>query len=240
MRLISLHDDTVRLLERLRIPFDDLTPDGLWGSPYHLVGITAEQRAVLDSWNLDVSDLTPAMMAGLGGVGAAETRPPRRLSPPAAPEVRPDPARDNLRIAPAPSIATPSPVVMGTEPKHHGDPLGDAAGEHEMVGRAAAAAEAGLAVTGQQAGTNGAAGAGAAAAPREEPTKIRVSIGGKYREAAVKKGKIVLDGQSYDSPAQATKSVAPAKGDWVFWEYFDAEAGKWRMLDRDWRPGSTT
>src|SRR6185312_11955268 len=95
MRLISLHDDTVRLLERLRIPFDDLTPDGLWGSPYHLVGVTAEQRAVLDTWNLDVNDLTPVMMAGLSG-GAnglgAESRGPRR-----SPESRPEPARDTAR-----------------------------------------------------------------------------------------------------------------------------------------------
>jgi hypothetical protein len=106
-----------------------------------------------------------------------------------------------------------------------------------MVGRAAAAAEVGLATaTPDRAGN----GAGGAAPSRDEPAKIRVSIGGKYREAAVKKGKIVLDGQSYDSTAQAIKSVAPAKGDWVFWEYFDAEAGKWRMLDRDWQPGTAT
>lgn len=237
MRLISLHDDTVRLLERLRIPFDDLTPDGLWGSPYHLVGVTAEQRAVLDSWNLDVNDLTPVMMAGLaGGPGmSTENRAPKRPQP--AVDARPEP----LRPMPpqAPIAATSTPMTSG-EPKHHGDPLGDAAGEREMVGRAAAAAESGLAVVGQERGGNGSAGGGAGVVPREDPTKIRVSIGGKYREAAVKKGKIVLDGQSFDSPAQATKSVAPAKGDWVFWEYFDAEAGKWRMLDRDWRPGSAT
>jgi hypothetical protein len=234
MRLISLHDDTVRLLERLRIPFDDLTPDGLWGSPYHLVGVTAEQRAVLDSWNLDVNDLTPVMMAGLSGGQSAESRPARRP----APEARPEPARESARAGQgAPSASGSQPAVMASEPKHHGDPLGDAAGEREMVGRAAAAAEVGLAtITPDRAGN----GSGAATPPRDEPAKIRVSIGGKYREAAVKKGKIVLDGQSYDSPAQATKSVAPAKGDWVFWEYFDAEAGKWRMLDRDWRPGSAT
>jgi hypothetical protein len=230
MRLISLHDDTVRLLERLRIPFDDLTPDGLWGSPYHLVGVTAEQRAVLDSWNLDVNDLTPVMMAGLSGGAnglASEGRSLRRA---------PEPARESVRPAPAaPSTSGSHTAVMASEPKHHGDPLGDAAGERELVGRAAAAAEVSSA-TPERAGN----GAGGTASPRDEPAKIRVSIGGKYREATVKKGKIVLDGQSYDSTEQATKSVAPAKGDWVFWEYFDAEAGKWRMLDRDWRPGSAT
>ncbi|HEY4218036.1 MAG TPA: hypothetical protein VGM67_12915 [Gemmatimonadaceae bacterium] len=238
MRLISLHDDTVRLLERLRIPYDDLTPDGLWGSPYHLVGLTAEQRAVLDTWNLDVSDLTPAMIAGLGAANGhgGEVRAPRRP----APEVRPEPPRESARPtqnAPsAPTTSSNQPAVMAAEPKHHGDPLGDAAGEREMVGRAAAAAEVGSVASSERSGN----GAGAATAPREEPAKIRVSIGGKYKEAAVKKGKIVLDGQSFDSPAQAAKSVAPAKGDWVFWEYFDAEAGKWRMLDRDWRPGTAT
>src|SRR5947209_3018607 len=68
MRLISLHADAVRALERLRVPFDDLTPDGLWGSSYHLIGITEEQRAVLDAWNLGVNDVTPRVIADASGL----------------------------------------------------------------------------------------------------------------------------------------------------------------------------
>jgi hypothetical protein len=226
MRLISLHIDTVRSLERLRIPFDDLTPEGLWGSPYHLIGLTAEQRAVLDSWNLDVDDVTPEMLAS-----TADMVPAIRDSWPAQRSERADDAwartpRDNGRDA---EVAVP----MASEPTGQGDPLGDAAAERELVGRAAADAEATSSATSSFAPP-------AAPETRRDPAKIRVSIGGKYREASVEQGKILLDGKSFDSPAQATKSVAPAKGDWVFWEYFDADAGKWRMLDRDWRPGTAS
>ncbi|MDB4876985.1 MAG: hypothetical protein JWM41_3431, partial [Gemmatimonadetes bacterium] len=141
MRLVSLHVDTVRSLERLRIPFDDLTPEGLWGSPYHLIGLTPEQRAVLDSWNLDVDDVTPDMLAGV-----AEVVPQARESWPAK---RPQPARDarDLRdtlveAPPEPARDTEVAVPMMSETKHQGDPLGNAAAERELVGRAAAAAEA--------------------------------------------------------------------------------------------------
>ena len=237
MRLISLHVDTVRSLERLRIPYDDLTPDGLWGTSYHLVGLTGDQRAVLDSWNLEVNDVTPAKLGGVGELAPQlkEVWPARRA---------PEPVRDTPRE---------SHVAVNAESKKHGDPLGNAA-EREMVGRAAAAAEAaGGSVgprdtsaasdaSGKATNGNGTAGAAApaAAAIRSDPTKLRVSVGGKYREAAVKKGKILLDGQSYDSPAQAASAVPGARGDWVFWEYYDAEAGKWKILDRDWQPGPST
>jgi hypothetical protein len=260
MRLISLHADTVQALERLHIPFDDLTPDGLWGSPYHLLGLTAEQRAVLDSWNLKVNDVTPAMLgsahaaapmlktsapprgeakgeAKAEGKGEAKTEAPSASQSSNGQSSR-DASREGRGGGWSVANDTDAAHTMTSEPKHHGDPLGDAAAERAIVGEAAAQAEAGgkaQAAT-EAAGANGGNG-GAAATPRRNPSKLRVSIGGKYREAAVKKGKIVLDGQTYDTPAEATKSVAPAKGDWVFWEYFDSDAGKWRMLDRDWRPG---
>lgn len=228
MRLISLHVDTVRALERLRIPIDDLTPDGLWGSVYHLVGVTAEQRAVLDAWSVSVNDITPAMLAGAMAQTTPQLRDAWQAKRPAA-EPRADarsegsPLLDRASGWGAPRGATADDAtVMSSEPKHHGDPL-----EREVA---------------PAAGTDGAhaEGNGAAEMPARDPSKLRVSIGGKYRDASVKKGKILFDGQTYDTPAQATKSVAPAKGDWVFWEYFDAEAGKWRMLDRDWHPGAAT
>jgi hypothetical protein len=241
MRLVSLHIDTVRSLERLRIPFDDLTPDGLWGSPYHLVGLTPEQRAVLDSWNLDVNDVTPDMMTGAADVvpQIRESWPAKRLQPGR------DALADALVEAPAERARDAEVAVpMVAETKAQGDPLGQAAAERELVGRAAAAAEASATEAPKPADANGSHTASfappAAPAAKRDPTKLRVSVGGKYREAAVKKGKIVLDGQSFDSPAQAIKSVSAAKGDWVFWEYFDSDAGKWRMLDRDWQPGAAS
>ncbi|HXT14751.1 MAG TPA: hypothetical protein VN706_03930 [Gemmatimonadaceae bacterium] len=280
MRLISLHEDAVRALERLRVPFDDVTPEGLWASPYHLIGVTAEQRAVLDSWNLEVNDITPDVLTSADvAPQLKESWPqqrPRPVSDAAAEQRATSPRQPAPAFAADTSAAQPDrssqrdsevPVPMHEEPKHHGDPLGDAAAERAIVERAAAAAEARsdvapAATNGASNGaSNGAATAATAVRPRaanapatsgkissadtapatdHAPKRLRVSIGGKYREASVQQGKILLDGQSFDNPAAATRSVAPSKGDWVFWEYFDDGAGKWRMLDRDWQPGQTS
>ena len=59
MRLICLHEEAVRALTSLHVPFDDLTPEGLWGSEYHMVGIGPEQREVLVRWGIDLQDVTP-------------------------------------------------------------------------------------------------------------------------------------------------------------------------------------
>src|SRR5918911_4476430 len=60
MRLVCIHTDTVDALKRLNIQFDDLTPQGLWSSPYHLVGLTADQSDALEQFQVDMEDLTPA------------------------------------------------------------------------------------------------------------------------------------------------------------------------------------
>ena len=64
--------------------------------------------------------------------------------------------------------------------------------------------------------------------------RLRTLLKGKYREAVVQDGKIMLDGQKFDSPLHASKSLAPDKKDWELWEYYDDDAGKWYMLDREW------
>jgi hypothetical protein len=239
MRLISLHVDAVRALERLRIPFDDLTPDGLWGSPYHLIGLTAEQRSVLQAWNVNVNDITPQALSNIADLAPQlrENWPPLRTdTPPMTTQATPHAARDFGRDADSNSAV----IAPADDLKKQGDPLGQAALEREMVGRAAAAAEASGSDAAAAKQSNGQSnGAAVASTEQRDPTKLRVSVGGKYREASVKQGKIVLDGQTYDSPAAAQKAVPAAKGDWVFWEYFDADAGKWRMLDRDWQPGGS-
>ena len=284
MRLISLHVDTVRALERLRVPFDDLTPDGLWSSAYHLVGLTSDQCAVLAGWNLEVPDLTPATLSD-----AAEPAPqpgePRRATPQGSEEALETQAtHDTQDIHETQDIqetqdiheiqdihetqatldtqdihetqATLDPpdarhaLTTNTQQFKRDDSLASAA-EREIVSQAAAAAEAAAASAsrhnvqhpdGTQTNAHAAAGlpSHTATEVHREPTKLRVSVGGKYREAAVQEGKILLDGESYDSPAQAAKAVPGAKGNWVFWEYYDADAGKWRILDSDWQPGPTT
>jgi hypothetical protein len=69
MRLVCLHADTIKALSGLHVPFDDLTPDGLWGSPYHLVGIGPEQRDVLKGFKVDLEDITPTAIQK-GGAGS--------------------------------------------------------------------------------------------------------------------------------------------------------------------------
>jgi hypothetical protein len=73
MRLVCLHTDTIKALASLHVPFDDLTPDGLWGSPYHLVGVASEQRDVLKGFKVDLEDITPEVLQKAGGGAKAET-----------------------------------------------------------------------------------------------------------------------------------------------------------------------
>jgi hypothetical protein len=65
-------------------------------------------------------------------------------------------------------------------------------------------------------------------------TRLRISVAGKYTEATVANGKIVVGGRTFDSPDQAAAELTKSRGDWTFWEYYDSTDGKWRMLTRDW------
>ena len=65
-------------------------------------------------------------------------------------------------------------------------------------------------------------------------TRLRISVAGKYTEATVANGKIVVAGRTFDSPDQAAAELTKSRGDWTFWEYYDSTDGKWRMLTRDW------
>ena len=77
-------------------------------------------------------------------------------------------------------------------------------------------------------------GAGQAAGQRYGTTRLRISVAGKYTEATVANGKIVVAGRTFDSPDQAAAELTKSRGDWTFWEYYDSADGKWRMLTRDW------
>ncbi|MDQ3950733.1 MAG: hypothetical protein M3282_10340, partial [Gemmatimonadota bacterium] len=65
-------------------------------------------------------------------------------------------------------------------------------------------------------------------------TRLRISVAGKYTEATVANGKIVVGSRTFDSPDQAAAELTKSRGDWTFWEYYDSADGKWRMLTRDW------
>jgi hypothetical protein len=83
MRLLCLHADTVQALQRLGTSVDDLTPAGLWETPYHLVTVSAEQRDALQRLRVELDDVTPtALRDGVGGSATAQTaaRPPGAAS----------------------------------------------------------------------------------------------------------------------------------------------------------------
>jgi hypothetical protein len=74
MRLLCLHADTVQALQRLGTSLDDLTPSGLWDTPYHLVTVSPEQRDALQLLRVTLDDVTPrALRDGGAAVTAAPT-----------------------------------------------------------------------------------------------------------------------------------------------------------------------
>jgi hypothetical protein len=150
MRLICIHQDTVGALQRLHTPFDDLTPDGLWNSPYHLVGVSTEQRDVLVAFNVDFEDITP-----------------------------------------------------------------------DALDRGVAAGAESLSYSSNAKVRNG--------------QRLRTSVRGKYLEATVQGGKILVDGRTYDSPGAATRGISSDKTEWAFWEYLDDSSGQWQVLGREWQ-----
>src|SRR5919206_388621 len=70
MRLLCLHEDTVQALQRLGTAVDDLTPRGLWNTPYHLVSMTPEQRDALQRLRVSMDDITPTALRDGAGVAA--------------------------------------------------------------------------------------------------------------------------------------------------------------------------
>jgi hypothetical protein len=287
MRLVCLHADTVDALKRLKIEFDDLTPNGLWSSDYHLVGLTAEQMDALDLFNVQAEDITPAQLAAAtGGAGQApaadvqERRPVQQTQPrqgtggPGAgtseraaqtgvtpiPTAAPsDAGREATRAAagneaevplaqtrdggarPAearaeakqeagkPAAQTPSP--QATAQAGGGHPSGP---QRSAAGGKGASGVTPPAQGGRKGQPAGAVPTGGQGGQRYGTTRLRISVAGKYTEATVANGKIVVGGRTFDSPDQAAAELTKSRGDWTFWEYYDSADGKWRMLTRDW------
>ena len=65
MRLLALRADTMQAMRRLKLPCDDVTPLGLWGSDMFLIGVNNEQFEVLRGWNVQTEDVTPASLREL-------------------------------------------------------------------------------------------------------------------------------------------------------------------------------
>jgi hypothetical protein len=234
VRLLCLHADTIRALASLHAPFDDLTPDGLWGTEYHLIGVTADQRDVLRGFGIDLEDVTPASLEGVGGAraGAPRTAAP---TPRPLPRVEPLVSRDQIRPRDAAPVPTREPSAgggqreQGTQSGQTGDRSTPQASATNAPQASAPGAGAGQDVS--IARTKAPSGGGVAT---RAPMKLRTRFKGAYKEASVRDGKIHLDGNKFDSPQLASKSLSSDKKDWELWEYYDEDAGKWYMLDREW------
>jgi hypothetical protein len=77
MRLLCLHADTVEALQRLGTSVDDLTPAGLWDTPYHLVTVTPEQRDALQRLRVTLDDVTPTALRDGGAPASTAQAVPR-------------------------------------------------------------------------------------------------------------------------------------------------------------------
>lgn len=76
MRLLCLHADTVQALQRLGTSIDDLTPAGLWDTPYHLVTVSPKQREALQRLRVRLDDVTPTALRDGGAAGASSQAAP--------------------------------------------------------------------------------------------------------------------------------------------------------------------
>jgi hypothetical protein len=271
MRLVCLHADTVQALSRLNIKLDDLTPNGLWSSQYHLIGLTPDQVDALAVFGVETEDITPAQLAeAQGTVRAADAEPRASSGGPAGPTQA---ARGGQRPPLADRAEQPAPEAdaAGREPSRAAAGGGEsevpltqsrdgsrsaekpAANVEAKPNGKAPSASAGPATQpqavpqapgqkggkgGQQAAPNQGNRKGQPApgqgSQRYGTTRLRISVAGKYTEATVANGKIVVAGRSFDTPDQAAAELTKSRGDWTFWEYYDSTDGKWRMLTRDW------
>jgi hypothetical protein len=256
MRLVCLHADTVDALKRLHIELDDLTPTGLWSSQYHLVGLTLDQFEALELFRVEAEDVTPAQLAQ-----AVSERPKttgRETAPSfegptvsAPPEI---PATDaELGWEPGSPTDSEVPLAMAgevradtrPEPKPNGrtttqvspdtaQPEGSATGAQQAPAQKGGKGGAAQVVPPAQGIRKGQPAHAQAGGQRYGTTRLRISVAGKYTEATVANGKIVIGGRTFDSPDQAAAELTKSRGDWTFWEYYDSSDGKWRMLTRDW------
>lgn len=119
MRLLALRAETMQAMRRLKLPCDDITPIGLWGSDMFLIGVNNDQFEVLRLWNVQTEDVTPATLRDLhsdspaiptspsAGNAASGARSPARKGAPSAAPPSPTPAAEQST---APRSASPAPA----------------------------------------------------------------------------------------------------------------------------------
>lgn len=92
MRLLCLHAETVQALQRLGTSLDDLTPGGLWDTPYHLVSVSVEQRDALQRLRVTLDDVTPTVLRDGAAAGTPRPTAGNREVGAGAPEAAPSPS----------------------------------------------------------------------------------------------------------------------------------------------------
>jgi hypothetical protein len=80
MRLICLHTDTVDALQKLGTSVEDLTPKGLWDTPFHLVTVSPEQREALQQLRVTLDDVTPTALRDFDAGSRGSQTAPRATS----------------------------------------------------------------------------------------------------------------------------------------------------------------
>jgi hypothetical protein len=80
MRLICLHADTVEALQLLGTSVEDLTPSGLWDTPFHLVTVSPEQREALVQLRVTLDDVTPTALRDFDTGARGSQTVPRGMS----------------------------------------------------------------------------------------------------------------------------------------------------------------
>ena len=284
MRLLCLGADTVNALISLHAPFDDLTPAGLWGTTYHLVGMSDDQRDVLRQWGLELEDVTPDALQAAAASAAPrpETRTGARTGASngagrgaatrsrAASEPAPSPAwveatPPNESAAETPATTGGASTAVGAGGREEADSAASSAaaesaelesagaetarGEEREPEPAMAAAPADSSRAETEVGLATTAGADSRESGEDadeewsyldgdqlrDGLRLRTRLGGKRVEGRVSQGKVVLDGRTFDSPREASRSLTPNATEREIWEYFDEDARKWYMLDREWQ-----
>ena len=152
MRLLALRAETMQAMRRLKLPCDDITPIGLWGSDMYLIGVNNDQFEVLRLWNVQTEDVTPATLRDLHSDSPAIPTSPSagnaasgaRSSATGAPAASstPSPASGASSASPAPSdrparagmpTAAPArPAAIERDPEHEMPDPSAARGESSL------------------------------------------------------------------------------------------------------------
>jgi hypothetical protein len=238
---VGLTADQSDALEQFQVEMEDLTPAPLLQAVDQ--DARSGMRAVPTAQATQGGATTPAVTAGGSQRVPAEAlaassdqtgRDTARAASGAEAEVPLAQGRDSGTRAAAGAeakAATPAqPQAAAGRPQPAAPPAGAAKAGNAPVNPAQAARKGQPGAVAAQ----GAQGGQATGGQRYGTTRLRISVAGKYTEATVANGKIVVGGRSFDSPDQAAAELTKSRGDWTFWEYYDSADGKWRMLTRDW------